>query len=107
ELITAGHLCRVFKTDMKTLLHLADEDRTVLIGITTYGDHIVPRFVDIIIHLSGMVVADVETRLPHHLHSQGMHLRCRVSACGANLHVCIKRLQKGMCHLAAAAVAGA
>ena len=48
------------------MLHVAVEDRAGLVGIIAYGDEVIPVLVHILIYLTWLVVADVDTHLAHH-----------------------------------------
>ncbi len=92
---------------METMIYFSDKYRTVFIGTSTYGYHIVPMLSKIIFHIIRDVFGYVNANLFHYLDSLRINLFCWAGSGRSDNKTRVKRLQKAMCHLTAAAIAGA
>ena len=87
------------------MLHVAVEDRACLVGIIAYGDEVIPVLVHILIYLTRLVVADVDTHLAHY--EYGLRIDTWLCLYTARIYgeVFSVGLKKSMRHLTAACVA--
>lgn len=95
---------RIVETDVKTLPYPAAECRTTLVGTAADSDYIVPLLVQIRVDVRRNMAADVDAHFLHHLYRLGIYLCSRLGTTRKHFNRRVERLQKAVCHLAAATV---
>lgn len=97
----------IIKTKMQAGLYLADKERTGFISPAANGDNKIPGLSQVLVHMGGEMMTDINPRLLHYGNSQAIDPIHRLRACRKDLEPWVKGLQEAMRHLTAAAVTGA
>lgn len=105
EFRRADGVRRVVETDVQAFAHFAGECRTTFVGTAANGDDIIPFLVEVGVDVGRNVVADVDTRFLHYFYGFRIDLLGRFRTTRKHFERCVERLEKAVCHLAAAAVA--
>lgn len=73
--LVPNKLRRVIKTDVQAVGNLSGEIGATSVRSSTYGDHIIPRLMEIVPYIAGSMPGNIYPYLRHHLHGK------RIDAC--------------------------
>lgn len=106
EFFGAGGMRRIIEPDVQPVVYLTCKCRATFVGTATYRDHVIPRFLQVLVYVFGIMGADVDAGLSHNLYGLCIDLGCRFGSCGVNFQVSVKRLEAAVCHLTATTISG-